>query len=1328
MVPFPDVSTLPDLNHLIYLRNRLWARKPIGRAAVMVGAGFSLNAKSKMAGGATFPLWREITGYMLDRLQPMLKPDERKKALDRAVSGSGSLTLALEFEATFGRSALDDLIVSIVPDHDHSPGPLHEALLSLPWADVFTTNYDTLLERTRPGEQGRYYDVVVQPSDLPNSTQPRIVKLHGSLPVTKPFIITEEDFRRYPRNFAPFVNTVQQSMMENDFVLLGFSGDDPNFLSWLGWVRDELTTLRPRVYLCGVLDISSAQRLVLRERGVTAIDLGPLFPEENYPDNKSQRNQDALAWLLYSLENGQGLELPLQWPYFPEPVIANRIKLPKGITPLNIITVDYAAEENYGLKNRRKVVEGVLEQGYSEAAQQELYTQIEGWKLTRKAYPGWLVLPRRNRPSLIKRTKPWHYTIVDWAATLPVDKQLLVLSELVWRLDRGMLVVEQEPEEELYKKIIADVPLPESPVQQEQWATIAFYFLKQLRHNYNHQAFHELLDKIEPLAQKQPRYGAWRCWQAALERLEHLDREEARRWLKKWPDMSNDPVWDLRRAGLWAEINELDMAERYADSALETALLQQPRGTIRIDMLSVEESARHLLTDIRSAKWWQGDDEPMKEDIWNITREELARHKLYTDYRCNAYADIEQVEELLKGPEPEFQLSIYESINPYTGSRIRTQTSGGGINISAYQPAFDILDSQEQRGHPFAIPGSSRKVIGLASRWLFGLHSSRALGAILRSGNDDLLAQLLDKAMLAAYDAAELLPLLDKALALLEQNFPAAGSGSKPHFTDRYKTQQIGIALRLVGRAAFRLDEPLRLRAIQIALGLWENWPTQLLKRENFYIKHEQYSDFTEGITSLMKSEEVAQHLAPLVGAAAEPQFASGAFESIPKILLPETRPGAPAFTRAIAVCLELLASSEQDEKQAALGRLMALQQLGWLTTGELAEFGQLLWDKVEDPDGLPSFDNWPALWTVLLLPAPPSIDLVVRLKKRLMTQAEAYRELTTKPAEKRNHGNPAFDRLLFNVTHATRPASGKLLVGKSSPREWIDWTKEEACVLFETLERMIRHQELTLRETLRTKRGEAFGYHPDEGFHYAGQFLREVVIPHVNADDQQLAARIHTCVTELIRYELPARSALPFLTPILGNTSSTATSIRLALVAPASAESVRDGAEALCRWAYAAFQDKLPALPEGLLQEFIIRLGMPGLPDLLAIVYWAADLVIAAPRIFWPNYAIQLGDALQALAECTQAPGWRERSMARSLVDKERLFQRPRIREQAARLAGQLTRLNQIEPVSEMHSIITVWEEVVEDDLLPEVRRAWQEGFSNPELVLNWHDSEPTP
>jgi len=150
-------------------------------------------------------------------------------------------------------------------------------LLELPWSDIFTTNYDTLLERAARGLLNRKYNVVRTAEEVPGSARPRIIKLHGSFPSNRPFILTEEHFRTYPSSFAPFVNLVQQAMMENVFCLIGFSGDDPNFLQWSGWVRDHLGSSAPVIYLCGLLDLNSAKRKMLHDRNVIPIDLTPLF-------------------------------------------------------------------------------------------------------------------------------------------------------------------------------------------------------------------------------------------------------------------------------------------------------------------------------------------------------------------------------------------------------------------------------------------------------------------------------------------------------------------------------------------------------------------------------------------------------------------------------------------------------------------------------------------------------------------------------------------------------------------------------------------------------------------------------------------------------------------------------------------------------------------------------------------------------------------------------------------------------------------------------------------------------------------------------------------
>lgn len=147
-----------------------------------------------------------------------------------------------------GRTALDEIIKDSLPNDSISPGYLHELLVSLNWRDIFTTNYDSLLEDAAV-KAYRHYNVVTSKDSLIYQPHPRIVKLHGSFPDNRPFIITEEDYRTYPERFPEFVNTIRQALIETQFCLIGFSGDDPNFLSWLGWFRDIMGNQMLPIYM-----------------------------------------------------------------------------------------------------------------------------------------------------------------------------------------------------------------------------------------------------------------------------------------------------------------------------------------------------------------------------------------------------------------------------------------------------------------------------------------------------------------------------------------------------------------------------------------------------------------------------------------------------------------------------------------------------------------------------------------------------------------------------------------------------------------------------------------------------------------------------------------------------------------------------------------------------------------------------------------------------------------------------------------------------------------------------------------------------------------------
>ncbi len=226
------------------IAERLWS----GHASIMVGAGFSMNAQTYETSTVKFPSWNDLGDCFYEKLYGQSPLEKDKAYLD-------VLKLAESVEAHFERKTLDNILQNNIPDKEVKPSEIHEMLVQLPWTDIFTTNYDTLLERAAENitQKEQVYTVVINKEDLALSKSPRIVKLHGSFPSQRPFIITQEDYRKYPNENAAFVNIVRQSLMENNLCLIGFSGNDPNFLQWIGWVRDNLEKYAPKIYFIGFI-------------------------------------------------------------------------------------------------------------------------------------------------------------------------------------------------------------------------------------------------------------------------------------------------------------------------------------------------------------------------------------------------------------------------------------------------------------------------------------------------------------------------------------------------------------------------------------------------------------------------------------------------------------------------------------------------------------------------------------------------------------------------------------------------------------------------------------------------------------------------------------------------------------------------------------------------------------------------------------------------------------------------------------------------------------------------------------------------------------------
>ncbi|MEM7068716.1 MAG: SIR2 family protein [Pseudomonadota bacterium] len=573
-----------DEPNLRSVADALWSSEPIGKASVMIGAGFSRNAVPAGAGIAkdkSFPGWGELTEAMARELYT--SPDDKDRldqAIQSASSTSGSLRIADEYQAWKGRGRLDALLQKAIPDEDFAPGPLHTLLFRLPWSDILTTNFDTLLERAAQNEIDRPYSVIRSQLDIPGSMKPRIVKLHGSFPDTKPFIITEDDFRTYERSNPAMVNLVQQCFVENTTCLIGFSGDDPNFLRWTGWVRDVLgpSHMEP-IYLVGLFDHSPARRALLERRYVRSIDLAPLFPKSKWSD-ASKRHRAATEWFLRALAHLRPPDFS-KWPDNPktEPIkqlVANLPELPKSdnenlktefwgpthVKPPEDDNIDDAIQNYDELTPEEQAAISQKQMSAITARRRapKLHRAIDFiadvWEHNRTRFPNWLVLPWNNRNELERNTVDWIGPIASNASSVEYERAIRWLFELQWRLNKCLL-----PWPQNLVDAVRNVLDLNGDSTSEYLTVLRLELLRAYREQGNQKEFDKIAEITRNFLDQSSENYAFYIHQLVLVRLETWQIEDAEELLSSWKVNTLDPIWRARKAVLLGELNHKDAPE-----------------------------------------------------------------------------------------------------------------------------------------------------------------------------------------------------------------------------------------------------------------------------------------------------------------------------------------------------------------------------------------------------------------------------------------------------------------------------------------------------------------------------------------------------------------------------------------------------------------------------------------------------------------------------------------------------------------------------------------------------------------------------------------------
>lgn len=723
------------------IAERLWD----GHASVFVGAGFSKNAQL-VSGGVLPPNWDELGNLFFEKTRKH-KPNSRDLAY------ANVLRLAEDVENMYGRPVLSKMIQDKINDDKMVPSDAHLRLLALPWKDVYTTNYDTLLERAalRLNEQGRrLYSVIRYDEAIGMETPPFLMKLHGDINEPQSIIISEEDYRTYSSKHQAMINHIQHAIMLETMVLIGFSGNDPNFLQWLGWVRDALKNNQRKVYLLSVDGVPDAVKKSFEKKNVIVVDLKGLAGKDAAPPENVLGAISFLEGFIYQKE-----------------------------------------------QERAQYRNTALIWGRTSNRDESIEQQFARWKQERETYPGWLVMPREKRENWA--SIEGFSLSIDKIKQLSKEDQLLYLDLFNWRIERSLF-----PINNAWEQIYLSVSNQFKPFSRrcrgeirDAWTNLKLGLLRLYRQEGWTAKWQALRDELDLYSAKFKDEQHCRFYyEQALAAVYQNDFSLLERVLNSWEECKSDPYWDIRRGAMWAEYLSLEKGRKITQKAFKSICAKLNSASNEAERFYWASRKVHAHTV------WNCMSQANFSDEHNETltaRQTWSELKPYDDiwYEREFFdANVRSIEDALR---------VKNKVALFQLGHSRTTTSLSA-NSKDYRVAYAYFLYYEETGFPIHLPylNTVKKETLEKALSVMG-YCSPVIAAcwLLRAGDPNLVSSIYHRRFLDKTSYKEVDALYQKYLKCLEDLLAADKLENIPSWTHAFRHVLAEVLSRLCLKASY---------------------------------------------------------------------------------------------------------------------------------------------------------------------------------------------------------------------------------------------------------------------------------------------------------------------------------------------------------------------------------------------------------------------------------------------------------------------------------------------------------------------------------------------
>ena len=203
-----------------------------GNASLFIGSGISRKAN--------YVGWKDI---LRDCAKDIGLDVEKEKDL---------ITLAQYYIRDNQKTKITETIKDFFADRNGNVQDIHRIIASFPLHNIWTTNYDTLIERAF--EKARISTTVITDDesykDIDREAKVKIHKIHGSIKNVSKCIIARQDYDLFPQTHDIVLSELKGEMCSNSFLFLGYSFSDTDIQHILTRIRLAYENAHPQRHFC----------------------------------------------------------------------------------------------------------------------------------------------------------------------------------------------------------------------------------------------------------------------------------------------------------------------------------------------------------------------------------------------------------------------------------------------------------------------------------------------------------------------------------------------------------------------------------------------------------------------------------------------------------------------------------------------------------------------------------------------------------------------------------------------------------------------------------------------------------------------------------------------------------------------------------------------------------------------------------------------------------------------------------------------------------------------------------------------------------------------